>query len=80
MIASRHFLNLRASTKFLSAGAGQGRLSIVLALPLCGHTHPLLTEVIHELPYVPETVERVHGSDHRLPHRPLSSGEGDGSI
>src|SRR5216684_4864812 len=50
-----------------------------LALPLRGHTHPLLTEMIHELPYVPETVERVHGSDHRPPHRPLSSGEGDRS-
>src|SRR6266851_7384871 len=50
-----------------------------LALPLRGHTHPLLTEMIHELPYVPETVERVHNSDHRPPHRPLSSGEGDRS-
>jgi hypothetical protein len=50
-----------------------------LALPLSGHTHPLLTEVIHELPYVPEIVERVHGSDHRPPYRPLGSGEGDRS-
>src|SRR6266851_4475988 len=67
------------SSSSMSAGAGQGRLSIVLALPLRGHTHPLLTEMIHELPYVPETVERVHNSDHRPPHRPLSSGEGDRS-
>src|SRR3989442_14954866 len=43
---------------------------IVLVLSLSGHMHPLLTDVIHELPYVPETVERVHGSDHRPPDRP----------
>src|SRR5713101_7853140 len=60
------------SSHSMSAGVGQGRLSIVLALPLSGHTHPLLTHVIHELPYVPETVERVHGRDHRPPDRPLS--------
>jgi hypothetical protein len=35
--------------------------------------------VIQELPYVPETVERVHGRDHRSPHRPLSHGESDRS-
>jgi hypothetical protein len=35
--------------------------------------------VIHELPYVPETVERVHGSDHRPPDRPRSHGKGDRS-
>ena len=51
----------------------------MLAVPLSGHTHPLLTEVIRELSYLPETVERVHGSDHRPPHRPLSTGEGDRS-
>src|SRR5713226_9240341 len=65
------------SSSSMSAGGGQGRLSIGLALPLCGHTHPLLTEVIQELPYVPETVERVHGRDHRPPYRPLSHGKGD---
>src|SRR5260370_42377675 len=65
------------SSSSMSAHAGQGRLSIVRALPLCGHTHPLLTEVIHELPYVPETVERVHGRDHRPPYRSLSHGKGD---
>src|SRR5713101_5934172 len=67
------------SSSSMSAGVGPGRLPIVLAFPLSGHTQPLLTEVIHELPYVPETVERVHGRDHRPPHRPLSSGEGDRS-
>src|SRR5882724_5060642 len=56
-----------------------GRLSIVLALSLRGHTHPLLTAVIHELPDVPETVERLHDSDHRPPDRPLSHGKGDRS-
>src|SRR5882724_8096236 len=56
-----------------------GASSIVLALPLSGHTHPLLTGVIHELPYGPETVERVHGRDHRPPDRPLSHGKGDRS-
>src|SRR5712691_2486188 len=61
----------------ISTGVGQGRRSIVLALPLSGHTHPLLTEVIHELPYVPETVECIQGSDHRPPHRPLCHGKGD---
>src|ERR1700674_435221 len=73
---SRHrvYLGLLASTRAsilssrsMSAGAGQGRLPIVLVLPFSGHTQPLLTEVIHELPYVPETVERVYGSDHRPP-------------
>src|SRR5712691_4364860 len=67
------------SRSSISAGVGQGRLSIVLALPLSGHTHPLLTDVIQELPYVPETVERVHGRDHRPPYRPLSHGKGDRS-
>src|SRR5712692_8498428 len=67
------------SSSSISAGVGQGRPSIGLALPLSGHTHPLLTDVIHELPYVPETVERVHGSDHRPPDGPLSHGKGDRS-
>src|SRR2546422_5447806 len=73
----RHRLYLSSSS--ISAGVGQGRLSIVLALPLSGHTHPLLTAVIHELPYVPETVERIHSSYHRPPDRPLSNGKGDRS-
>ena len=48
-----------------------GRLGLALALPLVGHQHPLLPALIDELPYVPETIQRIHGSDHRLPHRPL---------
>jgi len=40
-------------------------------LPLVGHQHPLLPALIRELPYVPETIQCVHDSDHRLPYRPL---------
>src|SRR6266542_5269143 len=60
--------------QFHFRGRWTGRVSLGLALPLSGHTHPLLTEMIRELRYVPEVVERVHGSDHRPPCCPLSNG------
>src|SRR5712691_3616370 len=47
--------------QFHVRGRWIGRVFLGLALPLSGHTHPLLTEMIRELPYVPESVERVRG-------------------
>ena len=55
------------------------RLCLALALPLVGHQHPLLPALIHELPYVPETIQRIQDSDRRLPHRPLMYVKGNRS-
>ena len=41
-----------------------------MSLPLVGHQRPLLSALVHELPYVPETIQRIQDSDRRLSRRP----------